>query len=140
MRTGLNHTESVVFITATHFAGAMHALQTLAQLTAYDPMKKHHIAAHAQVEDAPAFNHRGILIDTGRQFLPIPQLQNTVRAMAINKLNVMHMHISDTASFPIKLTTGAAVNITFYGAYGPDQYYTAQWIRQRVHYAKEHAM
>merc|ERR1712166_485718 len=140
LRTELNNTESVAFVAAPHFAGAMHALQTLAQLTAFDPVQGHHLIAHSSVEDSPAFGHRGILVDTGRQFLPIPQLQKTVRAMAMNKMNVMHMHISDTASFPIELSTGAAVNVTSYGAYGPDQYYTVDQIRQLVQYAKEHAV
>ena len=31
------------------------------------------VATHAEVEDHPAFAHRAILVDTGRQFLPIPQ-------------------------------------------------------------------
>jgi len=132
--------EPMAYVTAPHFAGAMHALQTLAQLTAYDASRGMHVVAHAVVDDSPAFVHRGILVDTGRQFLPIPQLLKTIRAMAMNKMNVMHMHISDTASFPIELSTGSAVNVTSYGAYGPDEYYTAQQIRDLVAYAKEHAV
>jgi len=132
--------EAAVYVHAPHFAGAMHALQTLAQMTAYDPLQGLHVVAHAQVDDAPKFVHRGILVDTGRQFLPIPQLMKTVRAMAMNKMNVMHMHISDTASFPIELSTGHAVNVSKYGSYGPDEYYTAQQIRDLVQYAKEHAV
>jgi len=118
----------------------MQALQTLSQLTAFDPLRGSHVIALGEVEDSPAFAHRGILVDTGRQFLPIPQLMKTVRAMAINKLNVMHMHISDTASFPIELVTGHAQNLTFYGAFGPDQYYKAKEIVDLVQYAKEHAV
>lgn len=60
--------------------------------------------------------------------------------MAQNKLNVLHMHISDTASFPIELSTGLAQKVTEFGAYGPDQYYTTHQIAALVQYAKEHAV
>ena len=126
-------------IRAPHFAGAMQALQTLGQLVAFDPAQGSHVIAHGIIEDAPAFPHRSILVDTARQFIPVPQLMKTVRAMAMNKMNVLHMHISDTASFPIELF-GAASNLTMYGAYGPDEYYSAQQIRDLVQYAKEHAV
>lgn len=68
-----------VTVQAAHFAGAMQALQTLTQLTAYNPLTGAHVVAHAEVIDSPAFQHRGILVDTSRHFLPIEQLQKTVR-------------------------------------------------------------
>jgi len=127
-------------IRAPHFAGAILALQTLAQLIAYDPEQGHHLVAVSTVEDAPAFRHRGVMVDTARHFLPITHLQKTIRAMGMNKMNVMHMHISDTASFPIELFTGKAPKLMEHGAYGPDQYYSAHDITSLVQYAKEHAV
>ena len=37
-------------------------------------------------------------------------------------MNVLHLHVSDTASFPIVLTKQP--NITYYGAYNDDNVYS----------------
>jgi N-acetyl-beta-hexosaminidase len=41
-----------------------------------------------------------------------------------NKMNVLHLHISDTASFPVEIIKQP--NVTYYGAYGTDKVYTQQ--------------
>lgn len=53
--------------------------------------------SEALVEDKPAFTYRGVMVDTGRQFLPVPALQRMLAAMSYNKLNTMHLHLTDTA-------------------------------------------
>ena len=100
--------------------GALRGLETLAQLVsagaapdAPGPWRLLIPAGTVLVQDAPRFSHRGLMIDTGRAFLPLSALLATLDAMAYVKLNVLHWHASDDQSFPLRssawpnLTAGA---------------------------------
>ena len=50
--------------------------------------------------------------------------------MAASKLNTLHLHLTDTASVPLELSSQP--NITAHGAYGPGQTYSAKDIAQLV--------
>lgn len=108
-------------ITAKTAFGARHGLETLSQLIAFDDIfSSFVIASNVQImQDRPVFPYRGALIDMSRSFIPLDKLENVVRAMSYNKMNVLHLHISDTTSFPIEIKSQA--NVTFYGAYSEDK-------------------
>ena len=42
-------------------------------------------------------------------------------------MNVLHLHISDSASFPIILSSQP--NVTYYGAYSENELYTAEELK-----------
>ncbi len=42
-------------------------------------------------------------------------------------MNVLHLHISDTASFPVQLSSQP--NVTYYGAYTNDELYTIEQLK-----------
>jgi hexosaminidase len=57
-------------------------------------------AAPAQrIVDRPRFPWRGLMIDVARHFLPLPDLLRTLDAMAVFKLNVLHLHLTDDQGF-----------------------------------------
>ncbi|VDQ03436.1 unnamed protein product [Trichobilharzia regenti] len=55
------------------------------------------------VKDEQLFFHRGLLLDSGRNFMPVESLRKDIMAMI--KMNVFHWHITDDESFPFVSTT-----------------------------------
>jgi len=47
------------------------------------------------IVDAPEFAHRSLMIDAGRRLYPLPLVRSIIDAMAMTKLNVLHLHLSD---------------------------------------------
>ena len=123
-----------VFITASTFFGARHALETLSQLMAWDDsIDRIIMVTDATISDSPAFPHRGLLIDTSRNFVTVEMIKKIIDAMSYNKLNVFHWHITDTHSFPF--VSRREPLLALYGAYSASQIYRPQDIEDLVHYA-----
>lgn len=123
-----------VYITAATFFGARHALETLSQLMAWDDsIDRLIMVTDATISDSPAFPHRGLLIDTSRNFVSIEMIKKIIDAMSFNKLNVFHWHITDTHSFPF--VSRREPLLALYGAYSASQVYRPQDIEDLVHYA-----
>jgi hexosaminidase len=59
------------------------------------------MATNVRLSDAPIFRHRGLMLDTARNFLPLYAMKRTLDAMAASKLNVLHWHATDSQSFPL---------------------------------------
>ena len=105
------------FVNATTVWGAMRGLESLSQLISGavgDTKQRLFISASSvSIADAPRFSHRGLMIDTGRAFIPVNLIMATLDAMSYVKLNVLHWHITDDQAFPIvsaawpNLTMGA---------------------------------
>ncbi|GAB5589061.1 hypothetical protein Unana1_03961 [Umbelopsis nana] len=56
-----------------------------------------------KIEDAPSFPHRGIMVDTARNYYTVDDILRTIDGMAYNKMNVFHWHITDSQIFPLLL-------------------------------------
>ena len=78
------------------------------------------------------------MVDTSRHYLPVPLLQAHMDAMAYNKMNVMHMHISDMPSFPFVSTS--LPHLSAEGAFDSNHVYTPEVIGGLVKYAKVRAV
>ena len=115
--------KSGVTISATTYYGARHALETLSQLVARDEAQDaQFIVATANISDSPKFAYRGVMLDVSRNFLPVERIQSVIQAMAANKLNTLHLHLSDTSSFPMHVPSEP--NVTIYGAYSQKMSYS----------------
>ncbi|KAK3868632.1 hypothetical protein Pcinc_025995 [Petrolisthes cinctipes] len=122
-------------IIAPTFFGARHALETLSQLAEYhETTNSLVLVTNATVSDAPAFKYRGLLVDTSRNFISVGVLERTLEGMASTKLNTLHLHLTDTHSWPLYLP--GLPNMAYYGAYSPSSIYTPQDMRNLQHYAR----
>ncbi len=45
--------------------------------------------------DAPAFGHRGVMLDVARHFAPVPEVLRWIELAAMHRLNVVHLHLTD---------------------------------------------
>lgn len=73
--------------------GALRGLETFAQLVARGSAGL--VVTGVTVQDFPRFQHRGILVDSARHFLPVSVLTQFIDAMSYSKFNVLHWHIVD---------------------------------------------
>ncbi|KAJ8939169.1 hypothetical protein NQ314_011222 [Rhamnusium bicolor] len=125
----------LVNISAPTYFGARHGLETLSQLIWFDSgVQKLKVIHDIEIHDKPTFPHRGLMVDTARNYFPIEQLKKVVDGMATSKLNVFHLHLTDAVSFPIVLPNNKI--FAEYGAYGPDMVYTPEDIKGLVEYAR----
>ncbi|KJE93970.1 beta-hexosaminidase subunit beta [Capsaspora owczarzaki ATCC 30864] len=115
--------------------GALRGLETFSQIVMFNPVDHVYEVAHApwNIEDAPRFSHRGLLVDTSRHFEPVPTLKAVIESMSFAKLNVFHWHIVDTQSFPFESRTYPDL---WDGTFSLNERYTQEDVMEIVEYAK----
>lgn len=113
---GGNQNISINISAATYF-GARHALETVLQLIWYDRIDHTLKIFHDLIiQDSPVFSHRGLMIDTARNYIPTNILRKAVDGLAASKMNVLHLHLTDATSFSIILPNNPG--FAEVGAYG----------------------
>ena len=124
--------------------GALHGLEAFSQLlrpSAGGPSTTRPTAASGGVinasallvRDKPRFAWRGLLVDSGRHFLPVSVLKPLLDAMAYNRLNVLHWHMTDNQAFPAEMPSHP--RLSEFGAYSPRHVYSIA----DVHAVREYA-
>jgi hexosaminidase len=129
-----------VSITAKTIFGYRHALETLAQLCFWDDIwAVWGLNNNVQIEnDKPTFPYRGIMVDVSRNFISMSKLKETIRGLGYNKMNVLHLHLSDTASFPVSIPSQP--NVTNYGAYDYDKIFSIADMEELVSFAASYGV
>ncbi len=92
----LDITSGAVSIRAPTVWGALHGLTSAWQLM--QPGSPLDI----RIEDHPRFPWRGLMIDVARHFMSLDLLQRVIEGMALLKLNVLHLHLTDDQGFRVK--------------------------------------
>lgn len=82
--------------------------------------------------------HRGLLLDTSRNYYEVDDILRTISAMSANKLNVFHWHITDSHSFPLLLPSDP--DLAGKGSYGEDYLYTPNDVQNIVEYGLQYGV
>jgi len=128
-----------VEVTAKTYFGSRHALETLSQLVVFDELKRTLVMpSSVTIEDEPAYAYRGLLLDAARHFLPVWMIKKSITAMSYSKLNRLHLHLTDTGSFPVQISSQP--NMTKYGAYSAEDMYSKADIQDLVQFGREHGV
>jgi hexosaminidase len=80
--------------------GALRGLETVLQLATGDRGGWYLPAVN--IQDAPRFRWRGLLIDVARHWMPMDVLKRNLDLMAAVKLNVLHLHLTEDQGFRIE--------------------------------------
>ena len=107
--------------------------------------------AGGTIADRPRFAWRGLMLDSARHFQSVADIKKLIDWMSLNKLNVLHWHLSDDQGWRIEIPNYP--ELTKIGACrkavgpdaaltgGPDKpycgFYTDEEVRDLVHYAAE---
>lgn len=115
--------------------GALHAFNTLQQLVIFDDYEEmYYIEGLFEIWDAPIYQHRGLMIDTGRNFLTVESILAQIDIMSLCKMNSLHWHLEDSQSWPLHISSYPEMTAD---AYSKKEIYTPEDIRQIVQYAFE---
>ena len=99
-----------VTITAPRTAGLFYGLQTLRALvepktvaTSTERRAANGTLQGMHIADAPRFSYRGMHLDVGRHFAPVPFVKRYVDLMARYKLNTFHWHLTEDQGWRIEI-------------------------------------
>ena len=117
-------THSNIQINAATEWGAIAACGTLFRITdgrtTLDP---------CHIVDQPAYPWRGLMVDTSRHFIPLVRLRETLDLMALYRLNVLHLNLSNDQA--CRFAPECAPKLA------AQEHYTAQELRELVEYASD---
>jgi hexosaminidase len=96
-----------VLTRAAEAVGVARALATLMQLIAAadivtDAGEKALLLPSALIGDSPRFAWRGLTLDVVRTYFPPREIQRVIDLLALYKLNVLHLHLTDDEAWRIE--------------------------------------
>ena len=127
---------AVATVSAPTAFGLKHGLETLAQLvrTPDGVICGVNATLPLSVADKPAWPYRAVMIDTGRHYLNLAAIRRAIDGMGSLKLNVLHWHLLDSASFPVQSELFPALSQK--GAYAEAAVYSLADLRAVVAYGR----
>jgi hexosaminidase len=136
-RHSLTIDEHQVVVRAADLVGIVRGLTTLVQLlTATPSTNAGEISLPgARILDAPRYAWRGLSLDLARTFFTVDEVRRVIDLLALYKLNVLHLHLTDEQSWRLPVGRSAEISksdATFYStedlrglaAYAEDRFVT----------------
>jgi len=154
----LSVSKNTIIVEAHDEAGVFYAVQTILQMLPPEIESGKLVRDRSwevpclAIQDKPAFTHRGLMLDVSRHYLPFDFLKKMVDALAYQKMNRLHLHLTDDQGwrmeikkYPKLTSVGSVRSGTLIGRYpgkGYDNkehkgFYTQQELRDLVAYAND---
>ncbi len=92
--------DDAVTIRGADATGTFYGEQTVEQL-----FKLGASLPHGSARDWPDYGHRGFMIDAGRHYYAPADIEQQIRDAAWQKLDVVHLHLTEAAAFRLQSTT-----------------------------------
>ena len=98
-----------ILITAPRAAGIFYATQTLLQLLPPDIFRDAPVPGVSwsvpgvRISDCPRFAWRGLMLDVSRHYMPKSFIKRFMDLMALHKLNVLHLHLTDDQGWRLEI-------------------------------------
>jgi hexosaminidase len=127
----LEVTSKQAVLRAPTVLGALHGFETMLQLLQSD--SSGWFLPVVSIRDQPRFPWRGLMIDVARHWQPMEVIKRNLDGMALVKLNVLHLHLTDDQGFRIESKTNPRLH-----ELGSDgHYFTQDQMREIIAYAAE---
>lgn len=140
-----------IIVNATDTSGIFNASQSLLQLLPAEILGDKKISranwpiASVFIEDSPRFSWRGYMFDVSRTFYSVNVLKKYMDVMALYKLNVLHLHLTDDQGWRIEIKSHPELTskktTTFVGKQEQPAersgFYTQAQIKDLVRYANQ---
>ena len=144
-----------ICITGGGYGGVFNGIQTLFQLlppaiyTQACPLPVE--VACTQIEDAPRFGYRGMMLDVCRTWIDAPAVKRYIDLLSYHKINKLHLHLSDDEGWRIEIKShpelteiggfrgGDSPVRAVYGKWGEKYggFYTQDQMRDLIAYAAQ---
>lgn len=124
-------------ISAETVYGVLHAFTTLQQMIINDGNGNLIVEQPVSIQDAPLYPVRGVMVDSGRNFISKKKILEQIDGMALSKLNVLHWHIIDSQSWPLEIKAYPEMTED---AYSPNEIFSQDTLREVISYAAARAV
>ena len=122
---------TLVQLRAANPLGILHGLQTFLQLVRISPQG--FSVPVVTIDDEPRFPWRGLMIDAGRHFIPVPVIERSLDGMEAVKLNVFHWHLSEDQGFRVESKLFPELQ----GKGSGGLFYTQKQVAEVIQYARD---
>lgn len=138
-------TDKILTISANKPAGVFHGIQTVRLLLPHEVeadtlQAGPWIIPTGTIRDYPSYGYRGVMRDVARHFFGPEDIKRYIDQLALYKINVLHMHLSDDQGWRIEIKSWP--NLTVHGGKtevggGEGGFYTQEEYSDIVKYAAE---
>lgn len=120
-----------IVLKGSNLDGLFYGIQTLIQLISGPTIKS------CIIEDRPAFNWRGFMVDVGRNYQSVNQIFQQIDIMSKYKLNVFHLHLTEDIAWRLYSNKYPRLTNAEYMLRNKGKYYSLQDIKNINNYCKD---
>lgn len=120
-----------IILTANTLHGLFNGVQTLRQL-----MRAKSVVEGCEIQDGPAFQWRGYMVDVGRNFQSMNLLKQQIDVMASLKMNIFHFHLTEDVAWRLQIKQYPQLTDAKNTTRNAGLFYTTDDLKELIAYCK----